>query len=337
MKTTSLITGAGLGAGLMYLFDPERGDRRRTGLGERISSAAGSAVELVESVAREADLAGRARAVTGEARAMAGDAREMAVDRARGVSDRAREVSDRAREVSDRARALGERAGSPFWRLGGDLRDVARDPRSFRPRLENGRLRLRRRPTGVETILDNAWLILGVIAGAAAAAWMIQRSMAAAREIHVRRGITIEAPIDRVWEFWSRFENFPRFMSHVREVRSMGGERSHWVVDGPAGTPVEWDAVTTVMRPHEMIAWRTVQGALVEHSGTVRFTRLGENATHVEVALGYRPLGGSLGHDVATIFGADPESQIDEDLRRLKSQLEGQEIAGANGRTSEWR
>jgi len=322
MKTTSMLTGAGLGAGLMYLFDPDRGNRRRTGLGERISSAAGSAVELVESVAREADLAGRARV-------MAGDAREVA-------TVRARDVSERAREVGERARTLGERAASPLWRLGGDLRDLARDPRSFSPRLEKGRLRLRR-SSGLETILDNAWLIIGVVAGAAAAAYMIQRSMAAARVIHIRRGITIEASIDRVWDFWSHFENFPRFMSHVREVRMIAGERSHWVVDGPAGTPVEWDAVTTAMRPHEMIAWRTVQGALVEHSGTVRFTRLGDNATHVEVELSYRPLGGSLGHDVAAMFGTDPESQIDEDLRRLKAQLEGQEIAGANGRTSEWR
>jgi uncharacterized membrane protein len=305
--TSSMITGAGLGAGLMYLLDPERGDTRRATLGERVASAAGSAAELVDSVARDTDLA-----------------------------DRARQVGDRAREVGDRARAMGDRAASPLRQLREELRDVVRDPRSFRPRLDNGRLRLRR-PGTLESLGANVWMIVGVIAGAAAAAWLIQRNMSGAREVHVRRGVTIDVPIERVWDFWSHVENFPRFMSHVREVRTLGADRTHWVVDGPAGTPVEWDAETTVMRPHEMIAWRTVEGALVEHNGTVRFTRVGDQATHVEVALSYRPMGGMFGHGVASLFGTDPESALDEDLRRLKAQLEGREPVGPNGRSREWR
>ena len=300
MNTTSMITGAGIGAGLMYLFDPERGEQRRAGLGERMSTAAGSAATMVESVARESDVAGRAR------------------------------------EAGDRAWAMRERAASPLRQLGTELRDILRDPRSFRPRVENGRLRLRR-PSTLETLADNAWVLLGVVAGAAAAAWMIQRSMSAGREIHVRHGVTIDAPLDRVWDFFSRFENFPRFMSHVREVRELGTERTHWVVEGPGGTPVEWDAITTIMRPQEIIAWRTVEGALVEHSGTLRFTRAGEQATHVEVAIAYRPLGGMLGHGIAALFGTDPESALDDDLHRVKAQLEGREPVAGNGRSREWR
>ena len=75
--------------------------------------------------------------------------------------------------------------------------------------------------------------------------------------------MTVDAPVERVYEFWNEFENFPRFMSHVHEVRRIGPDRTHWVVAGPGGTPIEWDAVVTRRVPNEEIGWRTVEGALV--------------------------------------------------------------------------
>src|SRR5437764_4063271 len=59
--------------------------------------------------------------------------------------------------------------------------------------------------------------------------------------IEVHKTICVAAPVEQVFAFWSDYQNFPRFMSNVREVR-VDGDRSHWVVSGPAGMPVEWDA-----------------------------------------------------------------------------------------------
>ena len=56
---------------------------------------------------------------------------------------------------------------------------------------------------------------------------------------HVRSRCTVE----NVFRFWTSCENFPRFMSHVLDVRPSTRERqSHWAVTGPAGAPAEFDA-----------------------------------------------------------------------------------------------
>jgi uncharacterized membrane protein len=55
----------------------------------------------------------------------------------------------------------------------------------------------------------------------------------------------------------ANYENFPRFMSNIEEIRNLGNGQSHWVVKGPAGTTVEWDATLMQVIPNEMIAWRT--------------------------------------------------------------------------------
>jgi hypothetical protein len=65
------------------------------------------------------------------------------------------------------------------------------------------------------------------------------------RGIEIQKAINIAAPLDTVFEFFTNYDNFPHFMSHVREVRDIGDGRSHWKVDGPAGVAVEWDAVVT--------------------------------------------------------------------------------------------
>ncbi len=294
-----LIGGTGLGAGLMYLMDPDKGERRRTRLGGSMSTAA----EALQATSR--DVADRGLAI-------AGDLRDAdVIGRARALADELRGA-----DMAGRARALGSMA--PVRRLGAELSEVVRDPRSFRPRLEGGRLTLRKRSDMAELLAGYGWVLVGVVAGVAAVAWTARRG---AGRIEVRHSIDIDAPVERVFEFWSRFENLPQFMSHVREVRPLGGGRTHWVVSGPAGTPVEWEAVTTRFEANRMIAWRTVEGALVEHRGSVRFSRHG-NRTRLHVTMSYRPLGGALGHGVAALFGADPKSVLVDDLARFKALME---------------
>jgi uncharacterized membrane protein len=97
--------------------------------------------------------------------------------------------------------------------------------------------------------------------------------------------------------------------------------RSHWVVKGPAGTTLEWDAEVINDKPNELIAWRTVPGARVDHAGSVRFEPQAGGGTLVRVSLQYNPPGGELAHLVSALFGADPGERIQEDLERLKDAL----------------
>jgi uncharacterized membrane protein len=147
------------------------------------------------------------------------------------------------------------------------------------------------------------------------------------RAITVRKSITIAAPIYDVFTWLVAWERWPRWISHVREVRSYGGsgtvgERTHWVVDGPAGTTVEWDAMTTRFVPPGLIAWQTVEGAAVAHAGTIRLARTREGATRLDVTISYIPFAGAAGHAVASLFRRDPKHQLEDDLARLKTTIE---------------
>jgi len=140
--------------------------------------------------------------------------------------------------------------------------------------------------------------------------------------IRVEKTIAVQAPVEEVWELWSNFENFPRFMTHLREVRKLDEGRSHWVAAGPAGIPVEWDAVVTDWVPQQFIGWTSVQGSTVQTTGQVRFRPISESETQVDVQLVYSPPAGAAGHAVAALFGSDPKSAMDDDLVRFKSLLE---------------
>jgi uncharacterized membrane protein len=142
------------------------------------------------------------------------------------------------------------------------------------------------------------------------------------RAIRVEKTITVQAPVDQVWELWSNFENFPRFMTHLREVRKLDEGRSHWVAAGPAGIPVEWDAVITDWVPKQFIGWSSVEGSTVDTTGQARFRPLSEAETQIDVQLAYSPPAGAAGHAIAALFGTDPKSAMNDDLVRFKSLLE---------------
>ena len=154
------------------------------------------------------------------------------------------------------------------------------------------------------------------------------------RTVDIQKTLLIDAPPDRVYGFWTDYENFPLFMSNVREVRDLGGGRSYWVVRGPGGVPIEWQAVLTEQVPGEILAWRSRPGSMLENAGAVRFRAEGEG-TRVDLRLCYSPPAGGAGQAVMELLGADPRAKLNEDLGRLKALLEGTNRSEAHGRESE--
>lgn len=154
------------------------------------------------------------------------------------------------------------------------------------------------------------------------------------RTVDIQKTLFIDAPADRVYAFWTDYGNFPLFMSTVREVRDLGGGRSHWVVRGPGGLPIEWDAVVTEQVPGEILAWHSRPGSMLENAGAVRFRPEG-SGTRVDLRLCYSPPAGGAGQAVAELLGADPRAKLNEDLGRLKSLLEGADRSETHGRESE--
>jgi uncharacterized membrane protein len=154
--------------------------------------------------------------------------------------------------------------------------------------------------------------------------------------IKVERSILIDKAPEEIYRFWRDLENLPRFMSqHVAIERQAGNERSHWTVRSLAGTTFEWDAEIINDIPNELLAWRSLEGADLDHAGSVHFEPDERGGTRVSVILEYRPPAGRVGAGVARLFGQEPSQVIGKDLARLKQLMETGQVDSSQAQARE--
>jgi uncharacterized membrane protein len=132
----------------------------------------------------------------------------------------------------------------------------------------------------------------------------------------VESDITVDAPIERVYQAWTNYESFPTFMENVKEVRRTGPDMTRWVVEA-AGQKVEWDAKTTE-EDRRRVAWRA--HGETGQSGEVRFERVGDNKTKLNVKIDYSLASGTK-EAVAKLFQID-DHVLKEDLKNFKEIIE---------------
>lgn len=146
--------------------------------------------------------------------------------------------------------------------------------------------------------------------------------------VKIERSIVVDKSPEELYRFWRNPENLPRFMSHVATVQAAGESRSRWKVKSVTGQEYEWDAEIVNDKPAELIAWRTLEGADMNHAGSVHFERLtGDQSAKVKVVMEYRPPAGNIGVAVAKMLGEEPEQILDTDLRRFKELMETGNVA----------
>ncbi len=128
--------------------------------------------------------------------------------------------------------------------------------------------------------------------------------------------IIVKGNIREIYKLWANFENFPHFMKNIKSVTKTGDGTSHWVMAGPMGKDLEWDAQITELLPPKRIAWNSVDGN-IKTSGEVTFNQLNHDETQITVLMQYSPPAGVWG-DVASQLIADPDKRLDDDLRDFK-------------------
>jgi uncharacterized membrane protein len=136
------------------------------------------------------------------------------------------------------------------------------------------------------------------------------------------KSVRVAAPASEVYRFWRNFENLPKFMEHVKEVRpaDANGNIWHWTLKGPLNTSFGFDARLTEDQPNKSIGWNSLDGTMGT-SGVVTFTEL-QNNTEVHVVMQWFDTpAGRVGESLSRTL-QDPDKMLDEDLRRLKVVLE---------------
>jgi hypothetical protein len=131
--------------------------------------------------------------------------------------------------------------------------------------------------------------------------------------------VTIKAPVHQAYELFTHFDDFPKFMSFIREVTYYDDQRSHWVVQ--VIRQYEWDAVNEDWIPDQQIGWRSTGG--LHNSGKVKFRSLGPESTIVDVYIQYTPPKGLLGQLGETIgISSYFEAILQKDLNNFARMVE---------------
>jgi uncharacterized membrane protein len=132
----------------------------------------------------------------------------------------------------------------------------------------------------------------------------------------VEKTIEIERPLRMVYDQWTQFEEFPRFMEGVEEVHQLDDRTLHWKAK-IGGRTEEWDAEIVHQLPDQSIAWRHTRGAV--NSGVVTFTPLDAGRCRVSLALEYDPQG--FLEKVGDALGL-VSRRVEGDLERFKRFVE---------------
>ncbi len=137
--------------------------------------------------------------------------------------------------------------------------------------------------------------------------------------------VKVNAPVHQVYALFTHFNDFPKFMSFVKEVTYYDEQRSHWVANVLGSH--EWDAVNEGWVTDQQIGWRSTSG--LENSGKVKFTSVGPDQTLVDVFIYYTPPVGAVGNAVETLgFGSHFDAAMQKDLDHF-AQMVQQAPSGA--------
>jgi uncharacterized protein (TIGR02271 family) len=132
----------------------------------------------------------------------------------------------------------------------------------------------------------------------------------------IERSIDLHVPVQAAYQQWTRFEEFPRFMEGVEEVRRLDAKRLHWVAN-IGGTRKEWDAQITADVPNERMAWRSEAGEFT--AGVVTFQPLAPDRTRLTVRFDYDPHG--VKETLGDWFGLISR-RVEGDLERFQAFVE---------------
>jgi uncharacterized membrane protein len=142
----------------------------------------------------------------------------------------------------------------------------------------------------------------------------------------IEKSIEVRVPVHTAYNQWTQFEEFPRFMEGVQEVRQIDDTHLHWRAK-IGGKEEEWDAVITEQVPDDRIAWRNSSGA--HNAGVITFHKLDDQRTKLMLQIDYEPHGATekMGSALGMV-----ERRVEGDLERFKEFIE---TRGAE--TGAWR
>jgi uncharacterized membrane protein len=153
--------------------------------------------------------------------------------------------------------------------------------------------------------------------------------------IHVVRSITINRPIEELYQFWHDPARMPEVFQYVESIQMAEDNHSHWTLKLPANQKAEFDVEVYTDTPNEVISWRSLPESQMQIAGSIRFRSApGDRGTEVQLTIEFVPPGGALGKTILKLLGEAPQQYVGQFLREFKQIMETGEKATTEGQTS---
>jgi len=282
MGTRAFFTGAIVGAGAMYFFDPRMGSRRRIAIEDQLRRMSRQAAEGIDAGLRDLE------------------------NRGQGLVHAAGSMFEPPGQRRDRRQTRGR----PQSSVGPSLK-WSPGPRLLAATCGTALMAnclARRTPSA---------MILGTLGFG-----LFSRALSDPRGgIEVQKTIEINAPVDRVFEFFSHPENYLRVSDVVTNIEVFGDGRfaKDMMI---AGVPVHFEERFVRCEKDHLIETHSEPRSALAYCKHICFEQTGEDRTRVHLQFHYHPPGGVLGHAAATMFGFDPKTVLTDLLMRAKYFLE---------------
>src|SRR3954467_15001291 len=146
------------------------------------------------------------------------------------------------------------------------------------------------------------------------------------RRLPIQRWTDVGLPIDQVYEEFTKFDQFPRFMHRVLNVEQKGRDKIGWS-EKIWFSSRQWEGRVTEKRKNDRIVWTTNSG--MSHKGIVSFHKLADNLTRVMVDMEFEPSGMMEKMASGLRF---VKRAVQADLARFKAYVEMKDAKGIDYR-----
>jgi len=146
------------------------------------------------------------------------------------------------------------------------------------------------------------------------------------RRLPIQRWTDVAVPVEKAYQAWTRFDDYPRFMHRVLNVERKDRDKVSWQ-EKIWFSSRQWEGEITERRKNDRIAWKTTNG--MSHRGIVSFHKLGDNLTRVMVDMEFEPSGmiEKMASGMRFVKRA-----VQSDLARFKAYVEMEDARGIDYR-----
>lgn len=148
----------------------------------------------------------------------------------------------------------------------------------------------------------------------------LQRAGTRRRAAQLELSMVVPYPVEVVFRFLRDFENWPRFVQGLRDVRDFDDGRSHWSARTPRGGTLEWDTVTTKYVPNSVLAWQNVGSSPLRMSALLRFSPEG-SSTRLKIVVVYQIIHSGVADALAVLARPWRNGPLRTDFKRLSTAL----------------